>query len=158
MKKQILGILLLIAICTTLVSSNLPTHPGGFGFGLMLGKPSGICIEYWTKREYSLLFTLTYYIDKKVGIRGDYLYHFYNVVEAPELSFFVGGGFAMEMWEDPNVALQPVTQVSFGVRIPGGAEYTIAPFHFCLYLAPRMDLYPATVPDLEGGLQFTFYP
>ncbi|MFP4377278.1 MAG: hypothetical protein ACLFP4_09555 [Spirochaetales bacterium] len=122
---------------------------GGFGFGVMLGEPSGVSLISWLGGANALDFVAAWSFENEGSFYFQADYQFHSFVERPLTVFFGAGGF-VRLEEDPN----------FGFRIPVGLTYLFenAPFDVFIKAAPGMSLVPATEFTINGGIGFRFYP
>ncbi len=142
MKKTLLAFLLPLLLATHSQAQGGAGHP--FGFGIVVGDPTGITGKYWFDAISALDFSLGYdsfphYWDG-VGIQVDYLYHAYKFpVRAPfRLLFYVGPGGKIVFWDDDwDHDHTHEHGVAVGARFPFGLTMVFAaPFDVFLELAP----------------------
>ena len=152
MKKSILIVLLIIP--AFLSSQRL-------GLGVIAGSPTGLSLKYLLSGNSALSAHAgwSFIGDKGVHITGDYQHLFPMVIKTAEgtsisdLTPYIaaGGRFRFKEKEDGD------TEFHLGLRIGGGAEYSIARFGIFLEVVPVVDLIPETAFDIEGGIGFLFY-
>lgn len=155
-------ILFLAAVSVTLIaiaetSYALDVRRERIGLGVVVGEPTGVSAKYWLDRDTAVAGAASWsLIGNSVGVHGDYLYHFHDIIKTRDFtiplyvgaggrvkSSFIGGGF-------PFAA---------GVRIPLGATYLFPrdPIDIFLEVVPGVELFPNTAPSIEGGIGIRFY-
>ena len=152
MKKYFLIVLLIIP---GLLSSQR------LGVGVIVGSPTGLSLKYLLSQRsaFSAHAGWSFIGEKGVHITGDYQHLFPMIIKSAEGTSMsdvtpyiaAGGRFRFKEKEDDE------TEFHLGIRIGGGAEYSIDRFGIFLELLPVVDLLPETDFDLEGGLGFLFY-
>jgi hypothetical protein len=88
--KKLIMIVVLIVCFTGLAKSQ----KSGFGLGIMFGEPTGISFKGWLSERSAIDGGLgwSYANEGSVQIHADYLYHFYNVFETPNIHLYLGVG------------------------------------------------------------------
>jgi hypothetical protein len=121
----------------------------GFGFGVMLGEPTGVSLISWLGGANALDLVAAWSFQNEGSLYLHTDYQFHSFVERPLTVFFGAGGF-VRLEDDP----------AFGFRIPVGLTYLFenAPFDVFIEAAPGMTLVPATAFTINGGIGFRFYP
>lgn len=99
--KKILIVIFLVIISEGPILAHGPQNKK-FGFGIVLGEPTGLTVKYWTANLNALNFTLggrSYFGSPRVGV--DYLWHFY-AFDTRVVNIFAGPGFAIGFGEGGN--------------------------------------------------------
>jgi len=166
-RNSILAAFLALFFTSTVQAQGGAGHP--FGFGMMLGDPTGITGKYWFDSISALDFALGYdsfpHHWDGVTLQADYLYHAYKFqVRAPfRLLFYLGAGGKIVFWgDDWNHDHDSEYGVGVGARFPFGLTMVFqAPFDVFLELAPGMVLFaPDPHPirfDIDIALGGRFY-
>ena len=150
-RYAILGLLLLLlTLPGTLQAQNGEPEGKNFGFGLILGEPTGGTIKYWLNNVNT--------IDADIGggsfrgslrLDGDYLWHFYPF-NSPVANLYVGPGLALGVGgNDGSVGIRGIVGIDF---IP---ERT--PIEIFLHLGPVIWLSPGG-SNIDIALGVRFYP
>jgi len=152
MKRYILAVSLIIP--GLLFSQRL-------GLGVIAGSPTGLSFKYLLSQRsaFSAHAGWSFIGDKGVHITGDYQYLFPMVIKTAERTSIsdltpyiaAGGRFRVKETDEDD------TEFHLGLRIGGGAEYSIDRFGIFLELLPVVDLIPETDFDFEGGIGFLVY-
>ncbi|MBN1595828.1 hypothetical protein JW933_07875 [candidate division FCPU426 bacterium] len=124
--------------------SSAPTTRGRhWGFGLIIGDPTGITAKYWQNESIAYDFALGAQLaGAGVSAHADYLYHLCVFPEVPEAPMYVGGGLFLGGSSDV---------ISTGGRGVVGMTYLFKePFDVFMQLSPNLSLLP------EVGFFFTF--
>lgn len=165
--------LIVVACFVSLVFSNLlfAHGPGNkkFGFGIVLGEPTGLTVKYWTANLNALNFTLggrSYFGSPRLGF--DYLWHFYafdtrivNIYAGPGLAvgFGEGNGFWYEDKKgrffvrddnDPGIGVRGV----FGLNVVPNNT----PLEFFIEFGVLVGFAPDTGSAADFALGMRFYP
>ncbi len=124
-----------------------------FGLGIILGEPTGVSAKYWVSSRNAVDAGAAWAFSKNgfVDIHSDYLWHFPDVIQSKErFVLYAGVGGRLGLGGD---------KVKLGVRVPGGLAYWPkgVPIDVFLELAPILDLIPATVVSLNGGLGIRYF-
>jgi hypothetical protein len=123
----------------------------GFGLGMILGDPTGISIKYYMNDENAVDGAVSWNLNGGwFNVHADYLRHWYVFdLSEGELPVYAGVGGRIGFGD----------QVRVGIRIPLGITYKFdnAPFDIFLEIVPEMDLVPATVFNMQGGIGFRYF-
>ena len=142
----------ILAIILTCVSSVYSQYKG-FGFGIILGEPTGISAKHWIDRNTAVDGAIAWsYVDGGAfHIHGDYLLHNFSLisVEKGKLPFYYGIGARIKTLDD----------VTLGVRVPLGLSYIFSdvPVDLFVELAPLLDLIPKTNFRINAAVGGRFY-
>lgn len=97
MRKLIFLILILIG---TVSNNSFAQSPGtkNFGFGIILGDPTGVTLKYWTQRDNALVFDVgaSYFGSPRISV--DYLWHF-NAFQSNIAKLYAGFGGVLGIGE-----------------------------------------------------------
>lgn len=148
-------ILLVLGVVLTLGVSAQHTRGGEtLGVGIITGLPAtGLSVEYWLGDGISVDGALAWSLVGSTGLyfHGDLLYHFavQKLSFGPTLAPYVGGGAALTIASDPNVAL----------RLPIGANmlFNAVPLGVFLELIPSFQVLPSSGLDFGAGAGVRFY-
>lgn len=153
MKKLVIISLLITPV--VLFGQNL-------GLGAIIGSPTGVSVKYVLAKKSALSAHAgwSFIRDKGFHLTGDYQYLFPMVIETAEgasisdLTPYIAAGGRLRFGKDEET---DENEFHLGVRIGGGAEYSLPRFGIFLEVVPVVDLIPETAFDLEGGIGFLFY-
>ncbi len=149
MKKQILVLLFLMLLLPSLTKAQ----ESGFGLGVILGEPTGLCIKNWVGSNAAIDVAAGWTIGRisKFHLHADYLFHNFKLfdVESGKLPLYFGIGARLKA--EPDVRI--------GVRFPIGICYIFekAPLDIFLEIAPVLDLLPGTEFKLNGNIGVRYY-
>ena len=87
-------------------------------------------------------------------IHIDYLYHFYNVFETPNIPLYLGVGGRIKLKNNEHNS-----DMRLGVRVPFGIAYQFSevPVDVFLEIAPVLDLNPSTSGSINGAIGVRYY-
>jgi len=142
----------ILAIILTCVSSVYSQYKG-FGFGIILGEPTGISAKHWIDRNTAVDGAIAWaFVDGGAfHIHGDYLLHNFSLisVEKGKLPFYYGIG----------ARIKTLDAVTLGVRVPLGLSYIFSdvPVDLFVELAPLLDLIPKTNFRINAAVGGRFY-
>ena len=93
MKKIILFILIINGIIFTNSYAQSPENKS-FGFGLILGDPTGLTLKFWTQRDNAFVIDVgaSYFGSPRIGV--DYLWHF-DAFKTNTTKLYAGFGGAL---------------------------------------------------------------
>lgn len=152
----------LLACCFQARLSYAQDH--GFGLGVIVGEPTGISGKLWIGERSALDFgfglsvggdRLFYDGNNKftrVHVHADYLYHFFDVINAGiRVPLYFGTG--------PRLNFAGDYGTSFGWRGVGGIAWIVkkVPIDIFLEAAPTFQVGHDTGLALEGGLGLRYY-
>jgi hypothetical protein len=137
-----------------------------FGFGIVLGDPTGVSVKYWTQSTNAFVFDLgaSYFGSPRIGV--DYLWHF-DAFRSNEVKLYAGPGVVLGIgegngfWyqnkegflyrgEDAGLAVRGV----FGVNIIPRET----PMEIFFELGTLVGLAPDFGAAVDAALGFRFYP
>ncbi len=149
-----LSIVVLITLFALLWQQRAHAQIEGYGLGLVLGEPTGISFKTWTSQQNAIDAALAWSFagpEEVLHIHGDYLWHFYDLIEVEEgqLPLYVGAGGRLQFYDE----------VGLGFRIPLGITYLFedVPIDIFLEVVPILNLIPATEFDLDAGIGVRYY-
>jgi hypothetical protein len=152
MIRRLLGILVLLAV----PSASLAHGEGGpFGLGIIIGEPTGISGKYRLSSRNAIDGAVAWSLggDNDLHLHGDYLYHWYDVIEVKKgsLPLYAGLGGRVKFRENRDNEI--------GFRIPVGLNYLFhgAPFDAFVEIVPVLELAPDTEFNMEGAIGGRFY-
>jgi hypothetical protein len=162
MKNFIFLILLLIAI--TGISSAQSPEGKNFGFGIILGDPTGGTAKFWTSTQnaFTLSFGKSYYGSPRIGV--DYLWHF-NPFHTNVANLYAGAGGVIGFGKGngfwyKNKYYRTNDEAGFGGRGVFGLDFIPqdTPLEIFLELGMLMSLVPDFDTSVDAGLGIRFYP
>jgi len=115
-----------------------------WGFGLIIGDPTGVTAKYWQDEHVAYEFALgSQLASAGVGVHADYLYHLFVFEDAPEAPVYIGGGAFLGGSSD---------MITTGGRGVIGLTYLFEqPFDVFMQLSPSISL----LPELEFYFSFS---
>ena len=132
--------------------SLTPAQCRTFGIGIIAGEPTGISAKWWLDKTMALDFAAAWSFvgEGSIHIHSDYLWHNFDIfkIKAGELAVYYGAGIYLQMRRES----------ALGARIPVGLEYLFenSPVDIFLEIVPILELVPATVLGLNGGIGIRF--
>jgi hypothetical protein len=152
-------VLLSTILCLTMILCSMASAVAAerpFGFGVILGEPTGLSAKYLLNRENAIDLAVAWNLsgDNDFTLHADYLWHNYDLfkIKTGVMPVYFGVGARMELRDNKDDR--------FGVRIPVGVSYQFAEPKFLeLFgeIAPILDLAPSTKLDLNVGIGARFY-
>lgn len=168
--KKILFIAFLITLLSlSTVSAHGPDNKK-FGFGIVLGEPTGLTVKYWTANLNALNFTLggrSYFGSPRVGV--DYLWHFY-AFDTRIVNLYAGPGFAIGFGEGDGFWYEDKKGRFFvrgdnddpGIGIRGVFGLNVVPRNTPLEFFIEFGVLVGLAPDVGSAADFAlgmrFYP
>jgi len=140
--------LIMMLFCSTVVAEE-----SGFGVGVILGEPTGICCKFWTGSNTAIdgAAAWSFADENALHLHADYLFHNFDwyEVEKGKLPFYFGLGGRFKLEKDTKV----------GIRIPIGGTYIVegAPLDIFLEIVPVLDLVPGTEFELNGAVGIRYF-
>lgn len=138
-----------------------------FGFGIMLGEPTGLTGKYWLEKDKALAFALGNSYLGNLRIGADYLFHF-NAFESRIVNLYAGPGMAMGLgdsggwWYKDKKEKWYKDRGEIGIGIRGVCGINIVPKNSPLEIFIEAGLMIGIVPGLysnfEGAAGIRFYP
>jgi len=168
MKKVVLMFLAFLFIASGSTNAN---GPGGknWGFGIVLGDPTGLTVKYWTNRENAFNFYIgdSYFGSPRIGT--DYTWHFdvfkSNVVELyAGPGAVIGFGKGKKFWykDYDGDKFYARSDSDLGIAIRGMVGVNViperTPIEIYLELGPLVGIIPEFGSTFEGAIGIRFYP
>jgi len=140
-----------------------------FGFGIVLGEPTGATVKYWTNKQNALIGSIGGTAFGSLRIQGDYVWHF-NAFSSDIVKLYIGpglgvgfgsGGFGLfykkgrESWyyrEDGSAVI--LGRMVLGANIIPRRS----PLEIFVELAPVIGFVPAVGFGVEAAVGLRFYP
>jgi hypothetical protein len=125
----------------------------GFGLGVILGEPTGLCFKSWIQYRTALVGAAAWSFgdEDSLHIHLDYVRHDFKLIKIEEdsLPFYYGIGFR----------LKNEKKVRFGIRFPIGVNYMFkkAPLDLFIEFVPVFDLAPKTDLFFNGGFGLRYF-
>lgn len=143
-----------------------PAHAQGrFGFGFILGEPTGLSWKYRMDRANALDGAIGFSPYDRFRVHVDYLWNA-RPFSDPNFSLHYGLGAAFGFGRTEYVARKGKDyfirsqDLGFGLRAPFGIDYLIprSPVELFFELAPIFIFAPGTGVGIDFGLGVRFYP
>jgi hypothetical protein len=154
------GLLILTA------GSGMAQTRGNFGFGFILGEPTGLAWKYKINRVNALDGAIGFSPFDRFRIHVDYLWHAWPFND-PNFALHYGPGVAIGFGEsttfykdrDDKYFVRS-RQLGFGLRVPFGIDYAIprSPVDIFFELAPLIIFSPDAGVGIDVGIGLRFYP
>ena len=150
--------LAVIAFCVLCVVQNSSAQNRDFGFGLIIGEPTGLSAKLWTSNSNAFDFALGWsamgnrnYPDNRVHLHADYLWHAWNAIHSTDrfpLYYGIGGRF-----------IGGGNEGSFAVRGVFGIAWMPQPTPIDVFLevAPSFQLTPSSGFALDAAIGIRYY-
>ena len=125
----------------------------GFGLGVILGEPTGLCFKSWIRYQTALVGAAAWSFgdEDSLHIHLDYIRHDFKLIKIEEdtLPFYYGIG----------LRLKNEKKVRFGIRFPIGINYMFkkAPLDLFIEFVPVFDLAPKTDLFFNGGFGLRYF-
>ncbi len=154
--SKILIFIFLIAGFSYLIPGEVKAQPGtenggNFGFGIMVGEPTGVSIKSWNSRFSAFDVGAAWSLsdNQALHLHADFLMHSWFSENDDRLAFYYGIGGRVIFADDPNL----------GVRIPLGLNYVFKTFPFDLFVeaVPILDFTPDTKLAGNGAVGIRYY-
>jgi len=139
-----------------------------FGFGIILGDPTGLSGKYWLSRENAIPFSVGNSYFGALRITGDYIWHF-NSFNSKYVTLYAGPGAVIGIGESGGWIykkkgdyywVRKDDEIGFGAR--GIFGINIIPKNSPLEIFAEIGLMVGVVPafgsNVEGAIGFRFYP
>lgn len=169
--RKVLSLVFAICVCVVVSFSHaLAQGPKGkeFGFGLILGEPTGLTIKYWVNRENALTANLgaSYFGSPRIGI--DYLWHF-DVFKSNIVKMYAGPGLVLGIGEgkgfwykEKNGKFYVRSSGETGIALRGMFGLNVVPrntpLEIFLELGPLVGISPTSGSAIDAALGIRFYP
>jgi len=164
--KHIVTILLGIFTLTTLATAQSPRGKS-FGFGIMLGEPTGLTAKIWTARDEALALHLGNSYMGRLRLGADYLWHF-NAFNSRIVNMYAGPGAALGFgassgwWykDKKRYWYKEDDDIAFGARGVFGINIIPknTPLEIFGEIGVMIGLYPIGRANAEGAIGIRFYP
>lgn len=148
------GVVTMALYPSLVMAAVAPGQPGDFGFGAMLGAPTGLSLKYWLNETAAIDGALAWHFgdNSQFQIHTDYLWHLpISGVTVPngKLPFYVGAGLRVIAGDHSNA----------GIRIPLGLSYLVerAPVEVFAEVVPVVKFAPDTEGDIDGAIGVRYY-
>jgi hypothetical protein len=157
----------LFLLVVSATASGLAQNRGGnFGFGFILGEPTGLSWKYKISRANALDGAIGFSPGDRFRIHVDYLWFAYPFHDpAFSLHYGIGAaiGFGNTWWVDRghgNGYWAGTRELGFGLRVPVGINYGIprSPVELFFELAPIFIFSPDMGVGIDVGIGVRFYP
>ena len=166
MIKKIFFLLILMgSVLTNSYSQSQGTK--NFGFGIILGDPTGLTLKYWTQRDNALVFDVgaSYFGSPRIGV--DYLWHF-DAFRSRVAKLYAGFGGVLGIGEGKGFYytehhgfyFRSDNSVGLGARGVFGLNVVPerSPLEFFLEVGLLVGLSPDFGSAGDVGLGMRFYP
>ena len=162
--------LLLILFVYTFSSFSFAQSPQGknFGFGIMVGDPTGLTVKFWTQRTNALVIDVgsSYFGSPRIGV--DYLWHF-DAFRTNIAKLYAGVGGALGIGEGRGLYytndngrffFRSDNGLGLGARGVLGVNIVpqTTPLEFFLEVGVLVGLTPSFGSAVDAGLGIRFYP
>lgn len=137
-----------------------------FGFGIMVGEPTGLTIKLWTERDKAIAISLGNSYLGSLRIGADYLWHF-NAFNSNIVNLYAGPGLAVGFGESGGwwyhnknkYWYKNENDVGFGVRGVFGMNVVPrnTPLEFFGEIGVLVGIIPASHTNVEGAIGVRFY-
>jgi hypothetical protein len=164
-------IFLILFVCTAAFCSySYAQSPQGknFGFGIMVGDPTGLTVKFWTQRNNALVIDVggSYFGSTRIGV--DYLWHF-DAFRSNIAKLYAGFGGALGIGEGKGLYytndegrffFRSNNGVGIGARGIVGVNVIpqSTPLEIFLEIGVLVGLTPTFGSALDTGLGLRFYP
>lgn len=170
MKKVLFVAGVLCAFVVAFSSQALAQGPKGkeFGFGLVLGEPTGLTIKYWLNKENALTANLgaSYFGSPRIGV--DYLWHF-DIFKSRIVQLYAGPGLVLGIGEgkgfwykEKHGKFYMRSSGETGIAFRGMVGLNIiprnTPLEIFLELGPLVGITPLSGSAMDAALGIRFYP
>ena len=158
-KISISFIILLLAVSLSVAQAQDASHNRAFGIGAQVTSPAGIAMKGWISDNAAIASVVSFDLRDNASsfyVHADYLMH--KHYDTPDwdigvLSYYYGvGGRYIYRDAGPDDSF-------FGVRLPGGLNFTFTdlPFDFYIEMAPVLEVTPDVALGFDGGIGFRYF-
>jgi hypothetical protein len=164
--KYICFFTILLLILSTSVSKSFSPMGRNFGFGIMLGEPTGLTAKVWSSKDEAWVFSLGNSYLGRLRIGADYLWHF-NAFNSSVVNMYAGPGFAVGIGESEGwwyhnknkYYYKEDDEIGFGVRGVFGINIVPkrTPLEIYGEIGVMVGILPATHTNAEGAIGIRFY-
>lgn len=155
MRCKIAIIGLLLAVSSAGARTREP-----FGFGVILGEPTGLSLKYWLDDEHAIdgAAAWSFSENDSFQLHGDYLIHNYELLGADELPCYYGLGARLKLKESDGRGRNEDHAI-FGIRFPLGITFLFneVPCDVFAELVPVLDVAPDADVDINAAIGLRFY-
>lgn len=165
--KNILFVILIITGTITNNSYSQSPESKNFGFGILLGDPTGVTLKFWTQKENALVFDIgaSYFGSPRIDI--DYLWHF-DAFRSNIAKLYAGLGGVLGIGEGKGFYytehhgfyFRSDNGIGLGVRGVFGIDVIPrnSPLEFFLEAGLLVGLSPSFGSAGDVGIGMRFYP
>jgi hypothetical protein len=161
-KVKMIPILILIML---ILSTVLPTQIfAKFGFGVMLGDPTGLSIKQWKSAKNAVAGGVAWSLknDGSLHVHADYVHHNYRLFEGAFRSGSFPAYFGMGVRliiNDRSSRGESKDDSRIGIRFPLGVNYLFAdaPFDIFFELVPIFEVIPETTMSMNASIGARIY-
>jgi hypothetical protein len=137
---------------------------GRFGFGLVIGEPTGLTWKYRMSHENAIDGVVGFSPADRFRIHADYLWSSHPFVDA-SFSLHYGAGAALGFASSTYFPSRDgyfvrTVDLGFAARVPVGIDYAIprSPVELYFELAPLVILSPSAGVGIDAGIGVRVYP
>ena len=153
------GRLAIIGVLLAVASASARTQEP-FGFGVIVGEPTGLSLKYWLDDDRAVdgAAAWSFSENDSFQLHGDYLFHNREWLEADELPCYYGLGARIKFKHDDGRGRNEHDTI-FGIRFPLGITYLFdeIPLDVFAEIVPVLDLTPDADVDLNAAIGCRFY-
>ncbi len=157
----------LLLLATVSLSAQGPRNKD-FGFGIILGEPTGGTVKFWLNRENAITASIgaSYFGSPRIG--GDYLWHF-NAFNSSVVKLYAGPGVALGFGEGKGFwykegknkfFVREGSDLGFAFRGIFGVNIVPnnTPLEIFFELGPLVGVSPAFGSAFDAAVGVRFYP
>ncbi len=157
----------LLMLATVSLSAQGPQNRD-FGFGIVLGEPSGGTVKFWLNKQNAIAASIgaSYFGSPRLG--GDYLWHF-NAFNSPVVTMYAGPGVALGFGRGKGFwykegkdrfFVREGSDVGFAIRGIFGVNIIPrnTPLEIFLELGPLVGVTPDFGSAFDAAIGVRFYP
>lgn len=161
-------LLFFIFTCFILITSETgaQSRSDNFGFGIILGDPTGLTLKLWTTPRNAFVFDIgkSYFGSPRIGV--DYLWHF-DAFHSNVANLYAGPGGVIGIGEgngfwytDNNGFLHRGNEAGFGIRGVFGVNIVPerTPLEIFFEVGALVALAPNSGSAIDAALGIRFYP
>lgn len=163
--KNALLVLIILLTAAPVLKAYAPMGKD-FGFGIMLGEPTGLTAKLWTQKDMAFAFSIGSSYLGKLRIGADYLWHF-NAFNSTVVNMYAGPGLAIGIGEsggwwynDKNKKwYKKNDELGFGMRGVFGINVVPkkSPLEFFGEIGVMVGFLPDIYSNAEGAIGMRFY-
>ena len=162
--------LLFIALTALLINNSLfAQSPEGktFGFGIVLGEPTGVTLKFWTQRSNAFVLDIgaSYFGSPRIGL--DYLWHF-DAFNSSQVKLYAGPGVVIGIgqgngfWykEKHGFYYRAGSEIGLGARGVFGVNFVprSSPLEMFFELAAMVGITPVSGSAFDAAIGIRYYP